>query len=338
MPTTRPRSSSTRWMPASVGARRILSVGCCGASAATTRSICVTHLPQIAAYADNHLRIEKVERDGRTVTEIEPLDDDARRASWPRCSAAGRRGCGARRRGRLLDARRAQPKRRRRRMTHDRLTLIGDRRVPDFLRVERGLSSATISRVRHRPARLRRAHVESGDAGDWRERSACGDATTWPRCHGRRGHAAGQPSAQGRRRPRVLPLLLRRGTDRTRRGQPARPAAAARQLPDTLDVQQVEALLEAPTRQLAVGMRDRALLELLYACGLRVSEALIWTSRTSRCARRPSASSARATASAGCPWAMWRRALDVHRRRPAGAGWPRRRPRRARPRRGGPLS
>ena len=41
--------------------------------------ICVTHLPQIAAYADQHLRIEKRARDGRTVTEIEPLDDAGRR-------------------------------------------------------------------------------------------------------------------------------------------------------------------------------------------------------------------------------------------------------------------
>jgi len=36
--------------------------------------ICVTHLPQIAAYADAHLRIEKTEREGRTVTDITPLD------------------------------------------------------------------------------------------------------------------------------------------------------------------------------------------------------------------------------------------------------------------------
>ena len=36
--------------------------------------ICVTHLAQIAAYADAHLRIEKRERDGRTVTEINELD------------------------------------------------------------------------------------------------------------------------------------------------------------------------------------------------------------------------------------------------------------------------
>ncbi len=41
--------------------------------------VCVTHLPQIAAYADNHLRIEKLERDGRTVTQVEPLVDGQRR-------------------------------------------------------------------------------------------------------------------------------------------------------------------------------------------------------------------------------------------------------------------
>ena len=36
--------------------------------------LCVTHLPQLAAYADAHYRIAKRERDGRTVTEIVALD------------------------------------------------------------------------------------------------------------------------------------------------------------------------------------------------------------------------------------------------------------------------
>jgi len=42
--------------------------------------VCVTHLPQIAAFADSHLRIEKAERDGRTVTQVELLGDEARRS------------------------------------------------------------------------------------------------------------------------------------------------------------------------------------------------------------------------------------------------------------------
>jgi DNA repair protein RecN (Recombination protein N) len=46
--------------------------------ARTHQVLCVTHLPQIAAYADAHYRIAKRERDGRTVTEITPLDRAAR--------------------------------------------------------------------------------------------------------------------------------------------------------------------------------------------------------------------------------------------------------------------
>lgn len=36
--------------------------------------LCVTHLPQIAAMADTHFRIEKAEREGRTFTSVVPLD------------------------------------------------------------------------------------------------------------------------------------------------------------------------------------------------------------------------------------------------------------------------
>jgi integrase/recombinase XerD len=45
-------------------------------------------------------------------------------------------------------------------------------------------------------------------------------------------------------------------------------------LPDTLDAREVAALLEASGGDDLIGLRDRALLELLYAAGLRVSEAL----------------------------------------------------------------
>jgi integrase/recombinase XerD len=43
-------------------------------------------------------------------------------------------------------------------------------------------------------------------------------------------------------------------------------------LPKYLNGQQVSALLDAPPREKPNGIRDRAMLELLYACGLRVSE------------------------------------------------------------------
>jgi integrase/recombinase XerD len=45
-----------------------------------------------------------------------------------------------------------------------------------------------------------------------------------------------------------------------------------RGLPKALNEQQVEALLEAPDVDTPLGLRDRAMLELMYATGLRVSE------------------------------------------------------------------
>ena len=72
-----------------------------------------------------------------------------------------------------------------------------------------------------------------------------------------------------RRFYRLLVLLGTAKTDPTLRVlAPKLP----RRLPKNLSEAQVEALLAAPDVETTLGVRDRAMLETLYACGLRVSE------------------------------------------------------------------
>ena len=45
-----------------------------------------------------------------------------------------------------------------------------------------------------------------------------------------------------------------------------------KKLPDFLSVNEIDDLLDAPDIKTTIGMRDKAMLELMYSCGLRVSE------------------------------------------------------------------
>jgi DNA repair protein RecN (Recombination protein N) len=46
--------------------------------------LCITHLPQVAAFADHHFRVEKQVSGGRTVTSVTPLDGEERVAEMAR--------------------------------------------------------------------------------------------------------------------------------------------------------------------------------------------------------------------------------------------------------------
>ncbi len=75
--------------------------------------LCVTHLPQVAAHADGHLRISKADRAGRTYASIESLDRDTRVEELARM-LGGREPTAVSRRhaNELLVAANARPRRR----------------------------------------------------------------------------------------------------------------------------------------------------------------------------------------------------------------------------------
>jgi integrase/recombinase XerD len=144
-----------------------------------------------------------------------------------------------------------------------------------YLRVERGLAPATLRAYR---ADLADFAASRGAETEWD--SSAGVAVRYLGAlggSGRSWRAALRPTSQ-RRKAAALRGFYRfcfgEGMIQTdlaaRFDLPRQP----RILPEVLTVEEVEALLSARTDDSPAGIRDRALLELLYACGLRISEAV----------------------------------------------------------------
>jgi integrase/recombinase XerD len=150
--------------------------------------------------------------------------------------------------------------------------------IAEFLvqvRVERGLSEATIRAYR---ADLLDFAASRGAAAEW---DASAEVAV---------RYLGMLASPGRgRRAPLRPTSLRRKAASLRgfyrfcyaEGLIVTDLAARfdlprqpRLLPEVLTVDEVDGLLTTATDDSATGIRDRALLELLYACGLRISEAV----------------------------------------------------------------
>ena len=133
------------------------------------------------------------------------------------------------------------------------------------LRVERGLSPLTVAAYRRDLAQFAQAA-----GGGWRhDPEPVRDFVNALRRTGRR------PSTQARKVAAIRSFYgfaLREGlAERDVAGLLDAPRPGS-YLPDVLDPDEVTRILEAPPPDEAVGIRDGAILELLYACGLRVSE------------------------------------------------------------------
>jgi integrase/recombinase XerD len=133
------------------------------------------------------------------------------------------------------------------------------------LRVERGLSPLTIDAYRRDLAQF------SQHAGRrWRhDPQPLIEFVADLQQHGARGSTQARKSAAVRS---FYAFALREG--HASRDVPALVDAPkpGSYLPDVLTVEQVTRILEAPSSDDPAGVRDRAMLELLYGCGLRVSE------------------------------------------------------------------
>ncbi|MFF1542008.1 site-specific tyrosine recombinase XerD [Microbacterium sp. NPDC058269] len=151
------------------------------------------------------------------------------------------------------------------------------RAIDTYLRhvtVERGLSVHTIAAYRR----------DLGSYREWLEAEGIGDtAEVTPavidRFIAERASAEPPPASTSLARLQSSVrgwhrFLAREGIESDDPSGRLRPPKAPRRLPKALTIDQVERLLGAPSPEEPLGIRDRALLELLYATGARVSEAI----------------------------------------------------------------
>ena len=139
----------------------------------------------------------------------------------------------------------------------------------DALWLEDGLSANTLAAYRRDLVAFERWLSDS--RGKVLDQADAADILGWQAY----GHPSSLPSTANRRL-----ATLRRYYRWARRlgrvsGDPCLEVTTAKQplrVPKTLSQSQVEALLAAPPKHTALGLRDRAMLEVLYATGLRVSE------------------------------------------------------------------
>jgi len=139
----------------------------------------------------------------------------------------------------------------------------------DHLRVERRLADHTLESYARDLAALGRYAAAAGCAIDALDRVALEAFVREQRAGGLSPRSVARRVAAVRGFYRFLVL------DRRIRSSPAddlRPPRAWPALPKFLSIDDVDRLLEQPDTATALGLRDRAMIELLYATGLRVSE------------------------------------------------------------------
>lgn len=139
-----------------------------------------------------------------------------------------------------------------------------------YLRVERGSSALTVSAYERDLSDFASFAKERGIALSGISRD---DISAYEAAQRQRGYAP----ASIKRRLSVLKgffrFLVREGIIERNPADTIPLPKTPQALPDVLSIAQVNAILDAPHPKDPAGWRDHALLEVLYGCGLRVSEA-----------------------------------------------------------------
>ena len=139
-----------------------------------------------------------------------------------------------------------------------------------WLELERGLSKNTIIAYTHDLAHFAQ-FLEQRKVTDWSQV----DETVISAWTAHLGQSEYARSSQARKLSAVRMLarhLVREGVRKDDFTELASGPKLSRKLPEVLTYQELKRLLEAPDTSTPYGLRDRAILELFYSSGLRVSE------------------------------------------------------------------
>lgn len=140
----------------------------------------------------------------------------------------------------------------------------------DTVWAERGLSRQTLEAYR-RDLEALRVWLEE-QAGKSLDQASAGDLHAWLAWRGEQGVSLRTQARQLSSMRQFFRWMLRQSLRSDDPCEHIQSPRLTRQLPGSLSESDMERLLQAPDTNTSLGLRDRAMLELMYGSGLRVSE------------------------------------------------------------------
>ena len=141
----------------------------------------------------------------------------------------------------------------------------------NYLRVHKNSSENTVISYERDLKKLLAFLEESGEVSEW-EKVSPTDLNAYMLSMERNHYAASSISRSVAAIRAFFQYLVKQGKVAVNPADELKPPRAEKKMPEILSVEQVTRLLAQPDRKTNKGIRDSAMLELLYATGIRVSE------------------------------------------------------------------